>query len=67
LGTVWTGKAVSRGVSLPDDMWEYLRLRAKREDRNVSTLVRRALEKEIFARAEARLVDPSVEYEVKDA
>jgi hypothetical protein len=65
LGTTFKGKAVSRGVSLPGDLWEYLRLRAAREDRNVSTLVRRAIEKEIFARAEACLVDQGIEYDTE--
>lgn len=65
LSPLFTGKAKGTTISLPDDMWEYLRLRAAREDRKLSTIVRRALEKDIMDRAEQRLVDPSVEYEVR--
>jgi hypothetical protein len=33
-------------------MWTYLRERAKREDRSLSMVVLRAIEKDIFAEAE---------------
>jgi hypothetical protein len=46
------GKARTSGISLPEDMWTYLRERAKREDRSLSMVVLRAIEKDIFAEAE---------------
>jgi len=48
----FTGKAIPKGVSLPDDMWAYLDLRAEAEDRSVSAIIRRAIESDIFAQAE---------------
>ena len=39
----YKGPALSRGVSLPRDLWEALQERAMSEDRKISTLIRRAV------------------------
>lgn len=45
----YNGRALAGGISLPADMWEALRMRAKAEDRAVSRIVRRALIRELAA------------------
>jgi predicted transcriptional regulator len=61
---VFTGKSISRSISLPDDLWAYLDRRAEKEDRPVSRIVRRDLESIIFGHCQ-RLVDSKERYEVK--
>ena len=50
----FTDKMISRGVSLPGDMWAYLELRREREGVAVSRQIRMALEREILDRATVR-------------
>ena len=48
--TQFTGKAESRGVSLPTDMWAYLTGRREQTGISVSVQIRRAIEADIMDR-----------------
>ena len=54
MGIQFTDQAVSKGVSLPGDMWAYLERRREQEGVPVSLQIRRALEHDIMARASRR-------------
>ena len=60
----FNSKSESRGVSLPEDMWSYVRSRAAREGRSLSNFLQRLIEEDAMDRAQARvLVDPGVDYD----
>ena len=62
----FNGPAKGTTISLPADMWEYLRLRAEREDRKLSTIVRRAIEADILGTNPDRvMLDEKARYEVE--
>lgn len=65
---LFTGQARSVGVSLPQGMIDWLRDRARLENRPISTIVQRALVREArrleLPDAENVLVDSGVEYAI---
>ena len=61
----FNSKSESRGVSLPEDMWSYVRSRAAREGRSLSNFLQRLIEDDARNHAETSLIDAKVPYVVE--